>query len=134
LSTRRLLEACALLLFVTGLLLLFVPGELLRLYGPPAPPLTLHVAQLLAAALLGLGALDWLSRGMIIGGIYGRPVVVANMAATGIGALVLLRAALDDPGSVALWTAFAVAGAVASAFAWLLYRGGPPAPEAGPPA
>jgi hypothetical protein len=65
---------------------------------------------------------------MVLGGIYGRPVVVANMTATGIGALVLLRAALNQPASVALWITFGVAGAAASAFARLLYRGGPPPP------
>jgi hypothetical protein len=90
-----LLSVSALLLAVLGLACLFAPTATLSalLLGPanlfPALP-----GQLLGAALLGLAALNWLSRGSAVGGIYGRPLVVANLAHFLVGALVLVRPAL----------------------------------------
>ncbi len=123
------MTSAAAVLFAAGAALLFAPGELLRLYGASVSPVGLHVAQLLGAALLGFGALDWLARGMVLGGIYGRPVVAANMAQSGISALVLLRAVMDEPANPALWVTMLVTGTFASAFAWLLLRGGVPAAD-----
>jgi hypothetical protein len=81
------------------------------------------MGQLLGAAWLGAAALNWVGRFAILGGIYGRPTVVANAALYFISALVLLRAAGRAPTSPALWALAAPAVVLAVAYTWLLYRG-----------
>jgi hypothetical protein len=127
------MSASALLLAAAGLAFLFAPSEVQRLLAAPdgstAPPLLL---QLWSAALLGLAATSWTGRGMTLGGIYGRALVVGNLVHWTVGALVAVRAALDRPGSGLLWAAVAVYGGFALAFGWLLRRhpGAAPAPAA----
>jgi hypothetical protein len=123
------MSASALLLAATGMAFLFAPSEAQRLLvapgGPPAPPLLL---QLWSAALLGLAATSWTGRGMTLGGIYGRALVLGNLVHWIVGALVAVRALLDRPGSGVLWAVIAVYGGFALAFRWLLRRHPGPAP------
>ncbi len=127
----RLMSASALLLAAAGLAFLFAPSEVQGLLPPPggaaAPPLFL---QLWSAALLGLAATSWTGRGMTLGGIYGRALVLGNLVHWTVGALVAVRAAADDPASGVLWAAVAVHGAFALAFGRLLRRHPGAAPAA----
>jgi hypothetical protein len=50
--------------------------------------------QVLGALLLGFAALNWMNRGARIGGIYGRPVSMANFSHFAIGAIALLKGAI----------------------------------------
>jgi hypothetical protein len=93
----------AAVLLVAGIALLFVPDTVLPRLVPAYPEAALWLGQLLGAAWLGMAALNWLNRSTVLGGIYGRPVVMANLALYCVSALVLLRAAerADFPCSVA---------------------------------
>ncbi len=129
----RLMSASAFVLAAVGFALLFAPSGVQGLLPPPgaaaAPPLPL---QLWSAALLGLAAMSWTGRGMTLGGIYGRALVLGNLVHWTVGALVAVRAALDHPGPGVPWAAVAVYGAFAIAFGRLLRRhpGAAPAPVA----
>ncbi|HET7549754.1 MAG TPA: hypothetical protein VFK04_00595 [Gemmatimonadaceae bacterium] len=70
-----------------------------------------------------MAALNWLSRGALLGGIYGRPVVFANTALYFISALVILRAVSRAPSVTGLWVLAVPAVALAGVYSWLLYRG-----------
>lgn len=61
-----------------GLALLFAPDFVLGMSAPDLPESGARIAQLLTAAFLGMGALDGLHRASVLGGIYGRPVVLAS--------------------------------------------------------
>ena len=111
------------MLFLGGLALLFVPDLVLPLLVPGYPPEGLWLGQLLAAAWLGLASLDWLSRSTLLGGIYGRPVVAANLGGFFVGALSLLRAASRDPESPTIWMLLVPHLAFAGIYGWLLLRG-----------
>ena len=77
-SPRLVLSASALLFAALGVALLFLPGEAATLLGMgPGAALPL---QLFSAGLLAIASLDWFGRGAIYGGIYGRPLVLANFA------------------------------------------------------
>lgn len=119
-TPRTLLTATAALLGIAGIALLFLPTELQRLVAPQGVPVPPIVLQLWGAALLGLAATDWVGRGLILGGIYGRALVLGNLAHATVGALTGLRAALDRPDSAPLWAAAAIYGGLAVAFARLL--------------
>src|SRR5688572_8397251 len=122
----------AMVLGTAGLALLFAPSELGRLAAgtdsTAASPITL---QLWAAALLGLGATNWIGRGLTLGGIYGRALVVGNLVHWTVGGLVAVRAALDRPSLPVLWVGAGLYGVFALLFWWVLKRHPvrvPPAP------
>ncbi|MBS0326227.1 MAG: hypothetical protein JSS46_06725 [Proteobacteria bacterium] len=113
----------ALVLCVAGIALLFAPDVVLPSVLPAFPPSAAWVGQLLAAAWLGVAVLNWLQRRAALGGIYGRPTVLANLALYFISALSLLRAAASSAAPVPLWLTAVVAGLLAAAYALLLLRG-----------
>jgi hypothetical protein len=80
---------------VFGLLLLFGPEQVSGLLG--AEPTPHPLLQLLGAALLGFAAMNWIARGSVLGGIYGRAVVGANQTHLTVGALLLLKRAVETP-------------------------------------
>lgn len=121
--SRLLSCTSAATLLLGGLAFLFMSDTLLPLLVPGYPPTGAWLGQLLAAAWLGLAALNWLNRSVLLGGIYGRPVVTANSVSYFVGATSLLKAASSEPHPTASW-AFAVPITVlAVAYGWLLFRG-----------
>jgi len=116
-----LLTAAALAYLAGALPLVFAPDEVLRALGEDPSPLAALVAQLAGAALFGFAMLDWMSRGSLIGGIYGRPLVVANLAHAFIAAIALGRHALDQPIGPAILVALAVYAALAIGFGYKLF-------------
>jgi hypothetical protein len=103
--------------------LLFAPAEVQRLAGgSSAEALPPVVLQLWSAALLALAMTNWTGRGMTLGGIYGRPLVLGNAMHWTVGSLVALRGALDRPASTGLWMAAVLYGVFAVAFTRLLKR------------
>ena len=75
--------------------------------------------QLLAAAWLGLATLNWSTRGFTMGGILGRPVLLANFAHYFIAAASTVRPVLAGgrPGPLAVLVVF---GLLAAAYGYLL--------------
>lgn len=122
-SSTLISRLSAAVLLMAGLALLFAPDAVLPRLMPDYPPTALWLGQLLGAAWLGVAALNWASRATILGGIYGRPIVLANVAIYFIGALVMLSAARRAKLPGAVWTAVALAVVLAVAYGWLLWRG-----------
>ena len=116
-------RASATLLLIAGLALLFASDVILPRVVETYPPDGAWVGQLLGASWLGVGALNWLSRSALLGGIYGRPVVFANLAIYFIGTMVLLRIVIAGPVPRAVWFAFVAFGFFALIYGWLLLRG-----------
>ena len=113
----------AALLLVAGMLLLFAPDVVLPWLASGFPESAAWVAQLLAAALLALAAMNWLSRSQLLGGIYGRPVVFANAAFYFVAAMVTLRAGANGDAPRALWIVLLLVAPVAVVYGWMLFRG-----------
>ena len=85
------MRSSALLLGALGVGASFLPQELLTAIGaPPIVQLTI-VIQLLGATYVGLGMLNWMAQGNLIGGIYSRPVAVCNVTHFAMGFLVLVK-------------------------------------------
>lgn len=111
-SSNLGVKVSALCQAAAGVLLLFAPDEM----GRALPPATGNpvLLQALAAALLGFAAMNWIARTSALGGIYGKAVVTANQTHLTIGAIVLLKAGLQDGNPApAFWlvTGLYVAGA-----------------------
>jgi hypothetical protein len=119
-SHRLLMASSALGLCVAGIAASFLPREILAEVGvAPVPPVPVLV-QLLGALLLGFAVLNWLGKEMLVGGVYGRPIVVGNLGHFVIGTLTLLRAAVGGD-SLALWAATGVYAGFAIWFGLVLF-------------
>lgn len=90
-NTKIILSTSAIILGLIGLTLTFIPQEtLVYLNIEVNPTLTLFV-QVAGAFYFAFAMLNWMSKGALIGGIYNRPVAVANLTHFMIGGLALLK-------------------------------------------
>lgn len=95
LSTLALLSITAVFLGAVGASLTFAPAEVLAWGGGAPDRPTLVVAQACGAMALAWAVLCWMSRKQRIGGIYNRPLALANTLHFSMGALMLVRLASD---------------------------------------
>lgn len=89
-NTKLVMGASAAVMGVTGLALSFFPQELSSKTGLQTD--NYIVLQLLGALYFAFAALNWMAKGSIIGGIYGKPIVAGNFAHFLIGCLALIKA------------------------------------------
>jgi hypothetical protein len=115
-----LLTASALVYAAGALPLLFAPAEVLAWLGGERSATTETLLQLIAGGLFGFAMLNWMSRHGRVGGIYNRPLVVANFAQTAIVTATLARAA-PAAGDVRGWVLLAVWTALGLGFAAKLF-------------
>lgn len=103
---QRVLTVTALVWAALGTAALFLPAEVLAAMGAESTPLGELAVQLYGTAVWGLMALNWSARGSRIGGIYGRPIVMANLFHAFAGASTLSHAVMDGLGGVPLLVVF----------------------------
>jgi len=117
--------AAAVCLAVLGLALLFAGTEVAGwVVGGPVPE---PFPSLLGAALIAFGSMNWIARHNLLGGIYGRAVVVSNQTHLTIGAILLVKHGLARGGPAGFWILTAVYVAGAALFNLLLMGRGLPA-------
>ena len=119
-SSKNLLLSSSLCLLLAGIALTFLPDETARLFSPLVAPQLVMLIQVLGALLFGNGMLNWLSKDQVIGGVYGRPLVVGNTAHFVTGGLALLRhlPSHHSPEMIAVTLLYVIFGA---SFARLLF-------------
>jgi hypothetical protein len=116
-------RASAVLLALGGLVLLFASDAVLPRLIAGFPPAGAWLGQLLGAAWLGVAALNWASQPSLLGGIYGRPVVLTNAALYFIAAMALLKLVVGRGAPVVLWLVTVPMALFAAIYVWLLFRG-----------
>ncbi len=121
--STRISRASAAVLAAGGMALLFAADAILPRVSPGFPVGSAWVGQLLGAAWLGLAALNWIGRGTLLGGIYGRSMVMANAAFYFIATTVLVPIAQRAGASPALRLATLLIAAFTVVYVWLFYRG-----------
>jgi hypothetical protein len=126
-GTRWLMLAAALWTGALGVGALFFPQELLAHGRVEARTMAVLVAQAAGALYLGFAMLDWMARGNLIGGVYSRPVAVANFTHFGIGAITLLKLVAKGSAAPMLMVFAAVYPLFALAFGKVLFTH--PAPK-----
>ena len=115
------------LLVAHGIILLFAPDFLSRLFNLTNGPEGSAAAQLFGAALIGFGLMNWTARGVVLGGIYGRALVYGNFVHSFVGFLVGMRARLGGFSNEYFWIEVALYLAFAILFGAMLFRG--PSPQ-----
>ena len=128
-NTKFLLAISAGLMAAGGLILQFAPHEVLTRAGYPASGLAPVLMQVLGALYLGFALLNWLSKGVRMGGIYARPLAMGNLLHFFAGAGALLRHAAHPPTGAWAWAVAAVYALLAVLFGAVLLVS--PLPERG---
>jgi hypothetical protein len=119
-GSNPLLTASAAAYFLAGVPLLFAPREICELAGGACAEGQQLTLQALGAAFLGFAMLNWTNRFSRVGGILGRPLLVANLSHTATAFLLLVRPAFAS-GSKPLLAASAAYLALAVAFGSRLF-------------
>ena len=94
-KTRLLMMLSAIFLAVLGLLTSYMPGEVLSRHGTIPDNATLLLIQMMGALYLGFAILNWMARGILIGGIYARPLALGNFLHFGMVGVMLTREAIE---------------------------------------
>jgi hypothetical protein len=116
-------RASALALLAGGVAFLFAADEILPRLVPGFPAAGTWLGQLIGAAWLGVATLNWLNRSLLLGGIYGRPIVATNALLYFVTAMVLVKAVHPSESPVGMWILVLPAVVLAALYSWLLYRG-----------
>ena len=124
---KLLLTASAAFLLALGFALNFAPKEMAAVVGSEGG--SQLPWELLAGALIGLGLMNGMSRSRPFGGVYGRPLGLANVLLFVVGAFALGRAATGAEAPPSLWVLFVVYAVLAVAFVWVVFKGGPVLPK-----
>ncbi|MBC7877239.1 MAG: hypothetical protein H7Y59_08730 [Anaerolineales bacterium] len=120
-KTKTLMIASSLFLGFTGLFALFAPEELLKIVNlPQTNPLPV-LMQLMGAMYLSFALMNWTSKDNIIGGVYLRPISIANFSHFTIGALSLVKYQLSNVGNTFLLILLIAYVIFAIVFAWLVF-------------
>ena len=113
-KTKLLMGSSALLMGSLGVATSFLPQEILLHFGSPPEGFAVLVIQIMGALYLGSAMQNWMSRENLIGGIYNRPLALANFFHFAVVSTVLLKAWLGGGLAPALvvgalvYTVFAV--------------------------
>jgi len=71
--------ATAVVYFIAGSGLVFAPQEILEALGQQPASVSIWALQLLGAAMLGMGWMNYLNKHTPVGGIYGKPLMLQNL-------------------------------------------------------
>lgn len=113
------MQASSLTLFAFGVIWRFFPDALVG--GASSSAASVPV-QLFGGTLMAFAVLNWIGRRAILGGIYGRPIVVANFALGMITAGTLMAATLSGRMSRWGWALVCIFMLQAVGFFWLMRR------------
>ena len=96
-NTKLIMTTSAALLAVAGISLSFFPNEISNYIGLGVTKTPQLVIQALGALYFGFAMLNWMAKGSLIGGIYAKPLVVANLSHFMIGGLSLIKGVINIP-------------------------------------
>jgi hypothetical protein len=89
------MAASALFMAVLGAAASFLPEEILRYTGTVPAALINSVVQACGALYLGFAILNWMARGVLIGGIYSRPLALGNFLHFFVVAVTLIKVVFE---------------------------------------
>lgn len=103
----------AVFLAVLGVLTSYFPQNVLQTHGTVPDNATVLLIQMMGALYLGFAILNWTARGVLIGGIYARPLALGNFLHFAMVGVMLARAAYTHAAvqlatSAAVFSAFAI--------------------------
>ena len=121
-NTKVLMTASAIILAAAGVILTFIPEEILTYNNLEATKPLQFIIQILGALYFAFGMLNWMTKTSLIGGIYNRPIAVANFAHFFIAGLALIKGLISDSGMpYFIWIVTSFYLILAVAFGFILF-------------
>jgi len=104
-NTKSLMTLSAMILALIGISLIFLPNEILDYLELSVSETLQLLMQIIGSFYFALAILNWMSKGSLIGGIYGRPIAMANLTHFVIAGLALIKGILANPSlSYVIWS------------------------------
>ena len=104
-NTKLLMTLSAMILALIGISLIFLPNEILDYLELSVSETLQLLLQIIGSLYFALAILNWMSKGSLIGGIYNRPIAMANLTHFLIAGLALMKGILANPSlSYVIWS------------------------------
>ena len=104
-NTKLLMTLSAMILALIGISLIFLPNEILDYLQLSVSETLQLLMQIIGSLYFALAILNWMSKGSLIGGIYNRPIAMANLTHFVIAGLALIKGILANPSlSYVIWS------------------------------
>ena len=98
------MSSSAVVLGTTGILLTFIPDVVLSHLSIEANKISMFLLQIIGALYFAFSMLNWMTKNSLIGGIYNRPVAIANFTHFLIAGLALIKGIISNPSiSYTIW-------------------------------
>jgi hypothetical protein len=121
-NTKLLMTISSLMLGLAGIFALFAPEVLLTTLNVPAVSSLTVLVQLLGALYFSFALMNWTAKDSAIGGIYARPVSLANFGHFFSGTLILVKDAMSNKFNLPILLILIVYVGFACCFYWLVFR------------
>ena len=115
-NTKLVMTLSSAVLGLAGIALTFLPAEILNGLAINPSKILEFLLQIIGALYFGFAMLNWMTKASLIGGIYNRPIAIANLTHFVIVALALVKGVFSNPD---LPTGILAAAVVYSIFAVL---------------
>ena len=103
-NTKSLMTLSAIILGLIGISLIFFPKEILIYFELIVSDTLELLMQIMGSFYFAFAMLNWMSKGIIIGGIYNRPIAIANLTHFVIAGLALIKGIFSNPSlSYIIW-------------------------------
>jgi len=121
-NTKLLMTISSLILGLAGIFALFAPDVLLTMFNVPASDSLSVLVQLTGALYFSFALMNWTAKDSAIGGIYARPVSLANFSHFFTGTLILAKYLLSNKFNLSILLVLIVYVVFAIIFYWLVFR------------
>lgn len=117
------MTASAIVLGAAGIMLTFAPDLVLKNLAVDANATSTLLGQIIGALYFGYAMMNWMTKESLIGGIYNRPVAIANFTHFFIAGLAIVKQLLNNPDvPTVAWAAAMVYVVSGISFAIILFR------------
>lgn len=90
-NTKFIQSISSLFLGIIAFFCILIPDLALKLFEVPNNDYVILMTQILGGLFLGFSITNWMSRTILIGGIYGRAIYMGNLVHFFVGGLALLN-------------------------------------------
>lgn len=120
-NSKLLMKFSSFFLGVIGIVLTFLPKEILEYLKIEPDEITILILQILGSFYLCLGLINWMVKGTLIGGIYNKPIAAGNFMHFMVSALALLKLVFKIQTHIEILVSLTIVYSVfAVSFAYLL--------------
>ena len=90
-NSKILMIASAIFYGIIGIGLTFMPEEISAYIGTNISQTSLLTLQILGAAYLGFAMVNWMTKNNLVGGIYSKPLIIANLVHFLVSSFALIK-------------------------------------------